>query len=917
MTSDSLRIVSYNCKNLKSSIPEINNLCNEFDVVLLQEHWLHHFELDMLNSINQLFYGRGFSAMNADVMTLGRPFGGLGILWRKSLHWDSVEVESVNKVVMVCKFKVKSFEFNIINVHCPCADDVVEYLDTLGSIDNCLCSLSGDVMILGDFNASKENKFIDYVRMFCEDKNLCLYDDETLDSNTYTYQHIGRGAKSWIDHVVVNANLRNFITKCGVLYDYMLSDHLPLYVTVELKYLNIHIDPVRNSAPLNMRPCYDWSRVDDNIKIGIVNTLRDRLSSLQCQLLDSNDCLNADLNYKTCIDDYYHSIVECFRDVCRQCVPIKVSRADNGVMQNRVIPGWSEQIAELHREARVCYKNWRVAGGPRQGPVYDLMYSSRKLFKSKLRQLRRNNVTFHANNLATKLADKDVQGFWSNLNKNCSKKIVSEQIDGIRGGENIANVWFTKYKDLYSKQAAVEMPDMLASGMRGMNECFHVTDSMVVHGIGQLKCKQDVGDEGIAVEILKLLSQDHIAVNKLVELFNLFFMCGYVPADMVRGTLLPIVKDSKGDLGCSENYRCIAIAGTLSKLFELIVLTYLSDTVAISDAQFGFRKGCSTDLCCDVLKRTVSRFCNEGSYVFACFVDLRKAFDMVNYWKLFEMLLNQGVDKSVVRVLCNIYTSQRMCVRWDGHISNDFSCLNGVRQGSPLSPFLFSVYVDTVLRGIMKLDVGCRIGGHIFNCLAYADDVVLFAPSWKGLQLLMSKLLDLVNEIDMEVNCTKTKCMIFPPAKAKQRFLTDVPIFKLGVTDIAFCSKFRYLGHILTDSLDDRDDVNREIRLLFYRFNRLNCKFKMCSWDVKKMLWISFINCFYGCGMWKVSDSVLQLFIRSYNLCMKKFFGFQKFDRNRDVFVQLGMITPMTIVINARYRCEQTLLNHAFALYNL
>jgi hypothetical protein len=83
------------------------------------------------------------------------------------------------------------------------------------------------------------------------------------------------------------------------------------------------------------------------------------------------------------------------------------------------------------------------------------------------------------------------------------------------------------------------------------------------------------------------------------------------------------------------------------------------------------------------------------------------------------------------------------------------------------------------------------------------------------------------------------------------------------IVDIVFCDTFVYLGHILENHLDDREDVNRKIRRLFFHFNRLKGKFGACSLDVKKQLWCSFINCLYGCGLWNVSDSVLQLFIRT------------------------------------------------------
>lgn len=135
----------------------------------------------------------------------------------------------------------------------------------------------------------------------------------------------------------------------------------------------------------------------------------------------------------------------------------------------------------------------------------------------------------------------------------------------------------------------------------------------------------------------------------------------------------------------------------------------MSDKTAVSGAQYEFKNNCSTGLCCDLFKRTFSYYRNEGSYVFACFVNLRKAFDMVNYWKLFDLLISQVADNNVVRVLCSMYTSQRMYFRWDGVMSEQLLRYNCVRQGSPLSPLLFGVYIDSILQEIAKVDAGCRV----------------------------------------------------------------------------------------------------------------------------------------------------------------------------------------------------------------
>ena len=71
----------------------------------------------------------------------------------------------------------------------------------------------------------------------------------------------------------------------------------------------------------------------------------------------------------------------------------------------------------------------------------------------------------------------------------------------------------------------------------------------------------------------------------------------------------------------------------------------------IDDYQFGFKVKHSTGLCTKVLKRTVDYYTERGSHVFCAFIDFSKAFDRVNYWHLFNKLLDDNVSHDVVRLL--------------------------------------------------------------------------------------------------------------------------------------------------------------------------------------------------------------------------------------------------------------------------
>jgi len=137
--------------------------------------------------------------------------------------------------------------------------------------------------------------------------------------------------------------------------------------------------------------------------------------------------------------------------------------------------------------------------------------------------------------------------------------------------------------------------------------------------------------------------------------------------------------------------------------------------------------------------------------VFPCFVDFSKAFDKVDYWKLFCQMIDDGSDVRVVKLLAFWYSSQSLCVVWKGCYSDKLIIGNGTKQDGVLSPYLFSQYVRPLLFALVQSRIGCNIGGLFVNNFAYADDVVLLAPSWHALQ----ELITIIEHwcIKLEISC--------------------------------------------------------------------------------------------------------------------------------------------------------------------
>ena len=87
-----------------------------------------------------------------------------------------------------------------------------------------------------------------------------------------------------------------------------------------------------------------------------------------------------------------------------------------------------------------------------------------------------------------------------------------------------------------------------------------------------------------------------------------------------------------------------------------------------------------------------------------------------------------------------------------------FMAINGVKQGGVSSPVLFCLYIDDLLLTLSKSGVGCFIGKNFVGALAYADDIILVAPTASALHKLLSICGDYASEYCISFNAAKSKC---------------------------------------------------------------------------------------------------------------------------------------------------------------
>lgn len=430
--------------------------------------------------------------------------------------------------------------------------------------------------------------------------------------------------------------------------------------------------------------------------------------------------------------------------------------------------------------------------------------------------------------------------------KGGNNSTLAFSVENATGQKDICNLWKSHYENLlncskdtsYKKKVIERLVDCTSHENR-------FTPKEIADVIKHLKNGKSCGRDSLQSEHFKYCD------NKIFVLLSLLFNCmishGYICDGLMDTILIPIIKDKKGDLSSKNNYRPIAITSVISKILESVILNRYQDCLATEHNQFGFKDSHSTDLCIMSLKHVIDYYSHMSSPLYICYLDASKAFDRLNFWVLFQKLLDRNLPPIIVRLLAFWYTNQKFIVRWGSTTSSAFGVSNGVRQGGVLSPYLFNVYMDGLSAILNQSNIGCVINNVSFNHFMYADDTVLVAPSAMGLQKLICLCENYADSCEVIFNSMKSKYMCVRP---RDMLHLPIPSVYLKGAKLDIVSDYKYLGMIICDNKQDDKSVASQIRGLYSRGNALIKHFKYCSDDVKSLLFKTYCSSFYCCQLW-------------------------------------------------------------------
>ena len=186
---------------------------------------------------------------------------------------------------------------------------------------------------------------------------------------------------------------------------------------------------------------------------------------------------------------------------------------------------------------------------------------------------------------------------------------------------------------------------------------------------------------------------------------------------------------------------------------------------------------------------------NQGKKLFCAFVDFTKAFDYMLRDNLWFKRIKLGIRGNILNIIKSMYETVKSKVRFKNKLSEEFSCMLGVRQGECISPFLFSMFLNDLEEEVIINGIdGIEIGLIKLFILLYTDDIVMFSSSSEGLQNGLKQLEFYCKPWKLKVNTTKTKIMDFRKGGILPRNLSF--IFDNAVLESV--KKFTYLGVVFT-----------------------------------------------------------------------------------------------------------------------
>ena len=744
---DTENLVQWNIRGLKSNYEELKLLLNKSytPIVALQDCKLGEEQLSP----------RGYALLKGNC-----PAGEAALLINQRVVHTELTLNSTLHAVAATVTLNKTF--TICSIYLTPGESITKL-----NLENLIDQLPRPFLLLGDFNAhspvwgdSRRDGRGKLIESFLQDNDLIL-----LNSKSPTFVHSAYNSTSAIDLTVASPTIA-LDFQWSVHDDLCGSDHFPIFLTTHAEDNATH-------------PRYNFKKANWNLFGDLCSR------SIDQKILESNCPVELFTEKITAaareaIPPYRGGKnlprVPWFNEECKQAI-LDRKRAQRKFFKHPTLLNFIN-FKKAKAKSKFTIKQSKASSWRHYVSTINSHTSIKSVWK-KIRKTKGKDTTpkTHLKKNTILISDPKEQANYlaESFSKNSSSQNYSKS--------------FQKIKD--RKERTPPPPNFFSDNMENYNKPFLLNE---LKDALNKSNETAAGPDGLYYQFLTHLPQDCLKI--LLQLFNTIWLSGKIPSSWKEATVVPIPKPNK-DLSDPTNYRPIALTSCLCKTMERMVndrlVWVLESKKLLSKFQCGFRKDHST---LDHLVR-FEHFIREAfarkKQVLAVFFDLEKAYDTT--WKhgILSDLFDLEFRGRLPIFIQNFLSHRHFQVKSGSTFSNSYLQENGVPQGSILSPMLFNLKINNIMKSV----------SNNANASLFVDDFAVYIEGKhlkhleRSMQLCINKIQKWVAENGFKFSISKTTCVHFH----KQRIYTEHSLHLDGQA-ITVKDEVKFLGLVFDKKLN-------------------------------------------------------------------------------------------------------------------
>lgn len=863
--NDSLTVLHTNIRSLRNKFEDLKVMLAQTgllpSIVVVSETWLKDYESSMFNLPGYLAY---FACRNTGVG------GGVAIYIRNNLQHNVIrmcnngyyslwielsDIGNLKKVFVGGYYRPPNFNLQ----------DFLAILDNdLGSSNNCPTIVSGDFNINTNTQSSASTLY----------NTVCSCNSFKILNTVST--RVTDTAASTIDHFISNILNRGMQV---FTVDNHVSDHRVLFLSVKCEGLSN-----ATAHPTVIR------KTDYN--------LLDRLMG--------NELGEFSFPNRNDVNENAELLVNTISELVS-----KVTLAVAYKYRNRYsLTSWAtSEFLNLVTERDKLYKKYKK----KRGNTY--IKEQLNLLNNRITGIKRKLITEY-NVKKVSQCQGNVKLIWREINRMLgNKNKTSTDINSINNSagvniidkQDITNTFCDHFSSIGHNLSAsiVACPN---SNINSFHTLTHLPDSIfmlpsnnkeITDIIYKLESKSP-GLDNIAALIVKRYQQ--ILTPLLTELVNQVLHSGVYPNILKYAKVIPLHK--KGDRKLLNNYRPISVLSVINKIFELVIkkrlLNFFEGKDILYNHQYGFRRNRNTSLAALTLVDKIKLAIDNNKVAGAIFIDLCKAFDLVNHKILLDKLEYYGVRGLALKLITS-YLSDRYQTVYVGTHKSDSKIVDlGVPQGSVLGPILFLIYINDI--GNLKL--------HGMPFL-FADDTVLFYGQTSDAEQMLQFMQEDLNTLakffsinKLVLNLDKTNYIVF---SSPLYMLDHHMALIIDNKEIARVPWVKYLGLYIDEHLKWKVHIDMVIKKVLPAISALHRLYAL-QVNIKRAVYFSLIHSHlqYLSIIWgSAAKTILRPLQIIQTKALKIVYNYPRLTPTISVFSNAN-------ILPIRFLYEYNLLNHVF-----